>query len=252
MPASGDAALAPQACVSATQTHDGCRRWADQGHGVGAQDAHHGVVGVAEARRAVGERFHRRLGIARQDLLDRGPHSLFAEPRGHANIGRKPARPRHGGVSNVAIDGNNTLEIKSLGAAICTFETLPTHHCRLSPHAGHPACPPGAELRQHAATVGTAAGAAGRAAAPGSEDTLRHSPHGAVCASLRAQPHAPHVEGHGQGHGTRSGPMSAPHRAGGGAPSTGSPRCGARRAPPAPRQTGSPASGVRPRCPCRD
>jgi hypothetical protein len=57
-------------------------RWADQGHGVGAQDAHHGVVGVADARRAVGERFHRRLGNARQDLVARGPHALFAEPGG--------------------------------------------------------------------------------------------------------------------------------------------------------------------------
>jgi hypothetical protein len=30
-----------------------------------------------------------------------------------------------GGVSNVDIDGNNTLQIKFIGAAISTFETLP-------------------------------------------------------------------------------------------------------------------------------
>ena len=30
-----------------------------------------------------------------------------------------------GGVSNVDIDGNNTLEIKAIGVAISTFETLP-------------------------------------------------------------------------------------------------------------------------------
>src|SRR5437879_3136159 len=32
----------------------------------------------------------------------------------------------HGGVSNVDRDGNNTLEIKPIGVAISTFETLPT------------------------------------------------------------------------------------------------------------------------------
>jgi hypothetical protein len=31
-----------------------------------------------------------------------------------------------GGVSNVGIDGNNLLYIKIIGAAISTFETLPT------------------------------------------------------------------------------------------------------------------------------
>jgi hypothetical protein len=30
-----------------------------------------------------------------------------------------------GGVSNVDIDGNNTLEIKGIGVTISTFETLP-------------------------------------------------------------------------------------------------------------------------------
>jgi hypothetical protein len=30
-----------------------------------------------------------------------------------------------GGVSNVDIDENNTLQIKAIGAAISTFETLP-------------------------------------------------------------------------------------------------------------------------------
>jgi hypothetical protein len=29
-----------------------------------------------------------------------------------------------GGVSNVDIDGNNTLKIKAIGVAISTFETL--------------------------------------------------------------------------------------------------------------------------------
>src|SRR5438093_13230068 len=31
-----------------------------------------------------------------------------------------------GGVSNVDIDGNNTLQTKAIGVAISTFETLPT------------------------------------------------------------------------------------------------------------------------------
>jgi hypothetical protein len=30
-----------------------------------------------------------------------------------------------GGVSNVDIDGNNIIEIKAIGVAISTFETLP-------------------------------------------------------------------------------------------------------------------------------
>jgi hypothetical protein len=31
-----------------------------------------------------------------------------------------------GGVSNVDIDGNNTLQVKVIGVTIYTFETLPT------------------------------------------------------------------------------------------------------------------------------
>jgi hypothetical protein len=31
-----------------------------------------------------------------------------------------------GGVSNVDIDGKNTLQIKAIGATISTFETLPS------------------------------------------------------------------------------------------------------------------------------
>jgi len=30
-----------------------------------------------------------------------------------------------GGVSNVDIDGNNTLQIKAIGVVISTFDTLP-------------------------------------------------------------------------------------------------------------------------------
>jgi hypothetical protein len=33
---------------------------------------------------------------------------------------------RCGGVSNVDIDGNNTLHVKAIGVAISTFETLPS------------------------------------------------------------------------------------------------------------------------------
>jgi hypothetical protein len=33
--------------------------------------------------------------------------------------------PFPGGVSNVDIDGNNTLHIKGIGVTISTFETLP-------------------------------------------------------------------------------------------------------------------------------
>jgi hypothetical protein len=36
------------------------------------------------------------------------------------------ARTAGGGVSNVDIDGNNTIEIKAIEVAISTFETLPT------------------------------------------------------------------------------------------------------------------------------
>src|SRR4029434_8570119 len=38
-----------------------------------------------------------------------------------------------GGVSNVDIDGNNTLQIKSIGGAISTVETLPSNLSRASP-----------------------------------------------------------------------------------------------------------------------
>jgi hypothetical protein len=31
-----------------------------------------------------------------------------------------------GGVSNMDIDGNNTLQIKAIGVVISTFDTLPT------------------------------------------------------------------------------------------------------------------------------
>ena len=40
-------------------------------------------------------------------------------------IGGQRDTREFGGVSNVDIDGNNTLEIKSIGVAISTFETLP-------------------------------------------------------------------------------------------------------------------------------
>jgi site-specific DNA recombinase len=36
-----------------------------------------------------------------------------------------------GGVSNVDIDGNNTLQIKALGVTISTFETLPSPRCSM-------------------------------------------------------------------------------------------------------------------------
>jgi predicted flavoprotein YhiN len=36
-----------------------------------------------------------------------------------------------GGVSNVDIDRNNTLQIKSIEAVISTFETLPIFQCAL-------------------------------------------------------------------------------------------------------------------------
>ena len=42
------------------------------------------------------------------------------------SLGR-PLRIRYidGGVSNVDIDGNNTLQIKAIGVVISTIETLP-------------------------------------------------------------------------------------------------------------------------------
>src|SRR2546430_10334408 len=45
-----------------------------------------------------------------------------------------------GGVSNVDIDGNHTLQIKALGVTISTFETLPNGGC-----AGR--CAPGQSAR---------------------------------------------------------------------------------------------------------
>ena len=41
-----------------------------------------------------------------------------------------------GGVSNVDIDGNNTLEIKAMGVTISTFETLPLTHRALPLYCG--------------------------------------------------------------------------------------------------------------------
>src|SRR5262245_14671579 len=91
----GDATLAPQARVGATQTHNGGRLWSAERPGVGAQDAHHLVVGVADAWRAVVELFHRYLGIPREDLANLGHHLVLAEPGWYTNVSLKPARPRH-------------------------------------------------------------------------------------------------------------------------------------------------------------
>src|SRR5262245_4146526 len=91
----GDPTLAPQARVGAAQTHNGCRLWSAECPGVSAQDAHHLVVEVADARRAVVEFFYRHLGIPREDLADLGHHLVLTQPGWHANVGLKPARPRH-------------------------------------------------------------------------------------------------------------------------------------------------------------
>ena len=47
-----------------------------------------------------------------------------------------------GGVSNVDIDGNNTLHIKGIGVAIFTFETLPIflYSSAYSEPPGHICC----------------------------------------------------------------------------------------------------------------
>jgi len=45
-------------------------------------------------------------------------------PIGHQDI--TGAQLQMGGVSNVDIDGNNTLYIKVVGVTISTFETLPS------------------------------------------------------------------------------------------------------------------------------
>src|SRR5262249_4893830 len=91
----GDAALTPQTRVGATQTHNGGWLWPAESPSVGTQDAHHLVVGIADARGAVVQLFHRRLGIACQDLVDLGHYLVLAQPRWQPQIGLKPARPRH-------------------------------------------------------------------------------------------------------------------------------------------------------------
>ena len=54
-----------------------------------------------------------------QDLLTEGPQPYQVVHQ------QAVAQGIPGGVSNVDIDGNNTLKIKAIGVAISTFETLP-------------------------------------------------------------------------------------------------------------------------------
>jgi hypothetical protein len=51
-----------------------------------------------------------------------------------------------GGVSNVDIDGNNTLHVKAIGVVISTFETLPAQCCNGGARRVLPA-PPSAPAR---------------------------------------------------------------------------------------------------------
>src|SRR5262249_22301861 len=116
----GDATLAPQARVSAAQTHDRYRLWSAELPGISAQNAHHLVVGVADTRRAVVELFQRRLGIPREDLADLGHHLVFAQPGWHANVGLKPARPRHdvhfqATLNHADVDGDARHNVLSTG-----------------------------------------------------------------------------------------------------------------------------------------
>src|SRR5215475_4919183 len=79
--------------------------------------------------------------------------SCDCTPRVHGS-----AKPQHiiGGVSNVAIDRNNTLQIKARDAVISTFETLPS--CG--------SCGTSAMQRARSATYGPAGAAAGTGAGP--------------------------------------------------------------------------------------
>src|SRR5215510_4462646 len=81
----GDPTLAPQARVGAAQTHNGYRLWSAKCPGVSAQDAHHLMVGVADAWGAVVKLFHRHLGIPCEDLADLGHHFILAQPGWYAN-----------------------------------------------------------------------------------------------------------------------------------------------------------------------
>jgi len=51
---------------------------------------------------------------------------VIAHAIGEDVVSILPVVPEVGGVANVDIDGNNTLQIKFIGIAISTFETLPT------------------------------------------------------------------------------------------------------------------------------
>ena len=103
--------------------------------GVGAQDAHHLVGGIADARRAVVELFHRRLGIAREDLADLGHHLVLAQPGWHANVGLKPARPRHdvdfqAALNHADVHGDARYDV--LGRAPAPHRWLPRRRRGLS------------------------------------------------------------------------------------------------------------------------
>src|SRR5262249_7598468 len=54
-------------------------------------------------------------------------------PRWSHRAAARAAGARSGSVSNVDIDGNNTLQIKAIGAAISTFETLPPRDTPAAP-----------------------------------------------------------------------------------------------------------------------
>jgi hypothetical protein len=60
-------------------------------------------------------------GTVKRLLKSRGK-AVTDEDANHTMTAKQLA----GGVSNVDIDGNNTLHIKGIGVTISTFETLPT------------------------------------------------------------------------------------------------------------------------------
>jgi predicted acetyltransferase len=95
----------------------------------------HGVLYVGFVATAL---VHRRRGLAelvmRRSLEDATRATGITRTVLHATadgypvyrrMGYRPVDEFSGGVSNVDIDGNNTLQIKSIGVAISTLETLP-------------------------------------------------------------------------------------------------------------------------------
>src|SRR5215831_17760869 len=72
-------------------------------------------------------------GVCRRSLRSAYAHVNYrcrCRAKGHPDVEQHQLR---GGVSNVDMDGNNALQIKAIGVAISTFETLPRYDATSRP-----------------------------------------------------------------------------------------------------------------------